>query len=46
MAREGESFHHALYRDTTFYLCYALLISALGPFQFGYHLVSLLLLFL
>ena len=39
MAKDAESFHRALYRDTTFYLCYALLISALGPFQFGYHLV-------
>ena len=39
MAQDTEPLHRALYRDTTFYLSYALLVSALGPFQFGYHLV-------
>ena len=39
MAPAEESLLRALRRDTTFYLCFALLVTAVGPFQFGYHLV-------
>ena len=38
MAR-GEPLHRSLIRDTTGYLVYLLLITTIGPFQFGYHLV-------
>ena len=40
MARGGEPLHRSLIRDTTAYLSYILLIVALGPLQFGFHLVS------
>ncbi|KAL9132990.1 MAG: hypothetical protein Q9175_005833 [Cornicularia normoerica] len=41
MARGGEPLHRSLIRDTTAYLCYILLVVALGPFQFGFHLAEL-----
>ena len=41
MARDGEPLHHSLIRDTTAYLSYILLIVAIGPLQFGFHLVLL-----
>ena len=40
MARDGEPLHRSLIEDTTAYLCYVLLVVALGPLQFGFHLVS------
>lgn len=40
MANREESLHQSFFRDTTAYLFYILFIVALGPFQFGYHLVS------
>ena len=42
MAPAEEGLLRALLRDTTFYLCFALLVTAIGPFQFGYHLVRLI----
>ena len=39
MARGGEPLHQSLRRDITPYLCYILLATAIGPLQFGYHLV-------
>lgn len=39
MAQPEEGLLRALLRDTTLFLCFALLITSLGPFQFGYHLV-------
>ena len=39
MARGGEPLHRSLFRDITPYLCYILLATAVGPLQFGYHLV-------
>ena len=41
MARGEEPLHRSLVRDTTAYLTYILLVVALGPLQFGFHLVSL-----
>ena len=41
MARGGEPLHRALIQDTTAYLCYILLVAAVGPLQFGFHLVQL-----
>lgn len=38
MARD-EPLLRALFRDTTAYLVYVLLIATIGPFQFGFHLV-------
>ena len=42
MPRGGESLHHSLIRDTTAYLSYILLVVAIGPLQFGFHLALLL----
>lgn len=40
MSRGGEEpILKALWRDTTAYLCFTLFVVALGPLQFGYHLV-------
>lgn len=39
MARE-EPLYKSLIRDTTAYFAYVLLVTTLGPFQFGYHLVG------
>lgn len=39
MVRGGEPLHQSLSRDITLYLCYILLATAVGPLQFGYHLV-------
>ncbi|KAI4160552.1 MAG: hypothetical protein LQ342_005659 [Letrouitia transgressa] len=36
-----EPLYRSLLRDTTAYLAYLVLISALGPFQFGFHLAEL-----
>lgn len=41
MARDGEPLHRSLIEDTTAYLCYVLLVVALGPLQFGFHLAEL-----
>jgi hypothetical protein len=35
-----EPLHRSTIRDTTGYLVYLLLITTLGPFQFGFHLVG------
>ncbi len=43
MARR-EPLHTSLIRDMTAYLCYSLLITTMGPLQFGFHLVSTTLL--
>ncbi|KAL8725610.1 MAG: hypothetical protein Q9166_007245 [cf. Caloplaca sp. 2 TL-2023] len=40
MARE-EPLHKSLIRDTTAYFAYLLLVTTLGPFQFGFHLAEL-----
>lgn len=40
MARDGEPFWRSLLGDTTFYLSYILLVTASGPLQFGFHMVS------
>ncbi|KAL8705672.1 MAG: hypothetical protein Q9225_008013 [Loekoesia sp. 1 TL-2023] len=40
MARD-EPLHKSLVRDTTAYFLYLLLVTTLGPFQFGYHLSEL-----
>lgn len=34
-----EPLHKSLIRDTTAYFAYVLLVTTLGPFQFGFHLV-------
>lgn len=39
MAQGEEGQLRALLRDTTFYLCFILVTTAIGPFQFGFHLV-------
>ena len=39
MARDGEPLHRSLVRDTTAYLSYILMVVAIGPLQFGFHLV-------
>jgi len=39
MSRGGEPLYRAVMHDTTAYLCYTLLVAALGPLQFGFHLV-------
>ncbi|KAL8853929.1 MAG: hypothetical protein Q9221_001237 [Calogaya cf. arnoldii] len=36
-----EPLHKSLIRDTTAYFAYLLLVTTLGPFQFGYHLAEL-----
>ncbi|KAM0801904.1 general substrate transporter [Usnea florida] len=41
MVRDGEPLHRSLIEDTTAYLCYVLLVVALGPLQFGFHLAEL-----
>ena len=40
MAR-GEPLHRSLIRDTTAYFAYLLLITTIGPLQFGFHLVGI-----
>ena len=39
MARE-ERLQQTLIRDTTGFLVFLLVITTIGPFQFGFHLVS------
>ena len=39
MTRGGEPLYIALKHDVTAYLCYILFIAAVGPLQFGFHLV-------
>jgi hypothetical protein len=39
----GEPLHRSLILDTTAHLCYLLLITTLGPLQFGFHLVRIAL---
>ncbi|KAL8803009.1 MAG: hypothetical protein Q9182_003435 [Xanthomendoza sp. 2 TL-2023] len=41
MARDDEPLHKSLARDTTAYFAYLLLVTTLGPFQFGFHLAEL-----
>ncbi|KAL8756015.1 MAG: hypothetical protein Q9199_003220 [Rusavskia elegans] len=36
-----EPLHKSLIRDTTAYFAYVLLVTTLGPFQFGFHLAEL-----
>ncbi|CAL8574453.1 Bifunctional purine biosynthesis protein PurH [Xanthoria parietina] len=36
-----EPLHKSLIRDTTAYFAYLLLVTTLGPFQFGFHLAEL-----
>lgn len=38
MAR-GQLATRSLLRDTTAYLCFLLLVTTVGPLQFGFHLV-------
>lgn len=41
MAGGGEPLHRSLIRDTTAYLTYILLVVAIGPLQYGFHLAEL-----
>ena len=37
---QNEPLHRSLRHDTTAYLAFLLLVTTIGPLQFGYHLVS------
>ncbi|KAL8971448.1 MAG: hypothetical protein Q9197_003264 [Variospora fuerteventurae] len=41
MAHDDEPLYKSLIRDTTAYFAFVLLVTTLGPFQFGYHLSEL-----
>ena len=36
----NEPLHVSLRRDTTAYLAFLLLVTTIGPLQFGYHMAS------